>query len=288
MIAPGDTIKLEVIDSAGGEIKPTTTVADLPHLNYERFAPLTGPVSVDGAEPGDALKITILELIPSGWGWSAVTTRYGILADQFPDAHLKIWSYDRTCSTPVMYNNVARVPLKPFPGIIGLSPGSEETQPSLPPYRTGGNLDVRDLSVGTVLYLPVEAQGGLLSVGDTHAAQGQGELAGTALESPMSIVLKVDLVKDAQLRGPQFTTPGPVARHLDAAGYHVTCGVSPDLMEGARLAVMQMIDLLGREHGMSSMDAYLLCSVCADLSISELVNKPVHVVSLYFPRIVLE
>lgn len=98
----------------------------------------------------------------------------------------------------------------------------------------------------------------------------------------MSLALKIDLVKDARLRGPQFTTPGPVVRHLGQAGYHVTCGVSPDLMEASRMAAMQMIDLLCRRHNLSAMDAYLLCNVCADLVINELVNKPVHVVSLYF------
>jgi len=287
-IVPGDTIEFDVVDSAGGEITPATTVGELDELDKSKFAPLTGPIFIDGAEAGDAVKITILDFMPSGWGWSAITTRYGILPDQFPDPHLKIWNYDRNCAQPVMYNSVAKVPLKPFPGIIGLTPSATGIHSALPPYPTGGNLDVRDLSAGTVLYLPVEVSGGLLSVGDTHAAQGHGELAGTALESPMSVALKVDLVKDARLRGPQFTTPGPTARHLDAAGYHVTCGVSPDLMEAARKAAMQMIDLLGRLHHLSPIDAYLLCSVCGDLAINELVNTPVHVVSLYFPRLTLE
>ena len=287
-IAPGDTVELDVVDSAGGEITPATKVEDLAKLDRGVFAPLTGPVAVEGAEPDDALKITILGLTPSGWGWSAVTPRYGILPEQFPDSHLKIWHYDRSGARPAMYNDLVRVPLKPFPGIIGLAPGVKGTHPSLPPYPTGGNLDVRDLAAGTVFYLPVETPGGLLSIGDTHAAQGHGEVAGTALESPMSIALKIELEKGAKLRGPQFTTSGPVARHLDASGYHVTCGVSADLMEGARKAVMQMIDLLGRLHHLDAMDAYLLCSVCADLVINELVNKPVHVVSLYFPRIVFD
>jgi len=287
-VAPGDSIEFEVIDSAGGEISPLTTVTDLPQVDQSKFAPLTGPVAVDGAEPGDAIKITILGFTPSGWGWSAVTTRFGILPDQFPDPHLKIWRYDRACLQPAMYSDVAKVPLRPFPGIIGMAPGTRGTHPALPPYRTGGNLDCRDLSAGTELYLPVETHGGLLSLGDTHAAQGHGELAGTALESPMSAALKIELVKDARLRGPHFTTPGPLARHLDNRGYHVTCGVSSDLMDAARMAVMQMIDLLGRLHGLVPMDAYLLCSVCADLVINELVNKPIHVVSLYFPRLVVE
>lgn len=287
-VAPGDTIEFDVIDSSGGAITPTTTVEDLLRVFGTSGVPLTGPIAVDGARPGDALKLSILGFSPSGWGWSAITTNYGILTDQFLEPHLKIWNYDPTCREPAMLSDIARVPLKPFPGTIGLAPARYGTHPSLPPYRTGGNLDVRDLSIGSVLYLPVEVEGGLLSIGDTHAAQGHGELAGTALESPMRVALKVELVKDANLAGPHFITSAPVARHLDSKGYLVTCGVSRSLMEGARMATMQMIDLLGKTYRVSAIDAYLLSSVCGDLVISELVNRPVHVVSLYFPRLVFE
>jgi acetamidase/formamidase len=288
VVAPGETVELDVIDSSGGAITPATRVENLLAAFGTGGVPLTGPIAVDGACVGDALKITILDFSPSGWGWSAITTYYGILTDQFLDPHLKIWNYDPSCRKPAMLSDVARVPLKPFPGTIGLAPGRDGVHPSLPPYRTGGNLDVRDLSAGSVLYLPVEVGGGLLSVGDTHAAQGQGELAGTAIESPMKVALKVELVKEANLAGPYFVTNGPTARHLDAKGYLVTCGVSRSLIEGARSATMQMIDLLGKAYGTTPVDAYLLSSVCGDLVISEMVNRPVHVVSLYFPRVVFE
>ena len=288
IVAPGDTVEVEVVDSAGGEINPDTTAGELSNLDRSKFVPLTGPLTVEGAQPGDALEITFLDFVTSGWGWSAVTTRYGILADQFPEPLLKIWQYDRAWSHPAMFSDIAKVPLKPFPGTIGLARAEQGIHPSLPPYHTGGNLDVRDLSIGTALLLPVEVPGGLLSIGDTHAAQGQGELAGTALESPMSVVLKIELVRNARLHGPQFTTPGPVVRHLDELGYHVTCGLGSDLMEAARMAASQMIELLVRTHHVAPIDAYLLCSVCGDLVISELVNRPTHVVSLYFPRLVFE
>ena len=149
-------------------------------------------------------------------------------------------------------------------------------------------MDVRDLAAGTVLYLPVEVKGGLFSVGDTHAAQGDGEVCGTAIESPMSVTLTFDLVKHANLQSPRFTTPGPVTRHLDGKGYEVTTGVGPDLMIGAREAVSRMIDLLTVQHGLSAVDAYMLCSVCGDLRISEIVDQPNWMTSFYFPRIVLE
>jgi acetamidase/formamidase len=158
----------------------------------------------------------------------------------------------------------------------------------LPPTRRGGNMDIRDLGEGAELYLPVEVAGALFSVGDTHAAQGDGEVCGTAIESPIALVAKLDLVKQANLEFPRFTTAGPVARHLDARGYEVTTGIGPDLIDGARAAVRGMIDLLGRRYNMSAIDAYLLCSVCADLRISEIVDRPNWVVSLYFPRVVME
>src|SRR5918995_1672241 len=131
----------------------------------------------------------------------------------------------------------------------------------IPPRNVGGNMDVRDIAEGTELWLPVEVAGALFSVGDTHAAQGDGEVCGTAIESPIDVTLKFELVKDASLRFPRFTTRGPVTRHIDAEGYEVTTGVGPDLMEGARAAVCAMIDLLTARYGMSAVDAYMLCSV---------------------------
>jgi acetamidase/formamidase len=158
----------------------------------------------------------------------------------------------------------------------------------IPPRRVGGNMDVRDLSQGTELYLPVEVAGALFSVGDTHAAQGDGEVCGTAIESPMRVALQFDLIGELPLSYPRFRTPGPVARHLDEKGYDVTTGIGPDLMQAARAAVRSMIDLLSRRHGMPAIDAYLLCSVCGDLRISEIVDLPNWTVSFYFPRVVLD
>jgi acetamidase/formamidase len=287
-VAPGDVIEVDVIDSGGGAIGPETVSGDLDTLDRGKLVPLTGPIVVDGALPGDAVKISILAFEPTGWGWSAVTSRYGILNDQFPGPFLKQWRYDPSCAVPAMFSSTARVPLKPFPGIIGLAPAAAGLHPSLPPYRTGGNLDVRDLSIGTQLVLPVEVPGALLSLGDTHAAQGQGELAGSALESSMRVRLGVELLKDTKTPGPWFSTPGPVARHLDGKGFYVTCGISAALIEAARAAASHMIDLLARQHALDPIDAYLLCSVCGDLVISEMVNTPVHVVSLYFPKIIFE
>jgi amidase len=149
-------------------------------------------------------------------------------------------------------------------------------------------MDIRDMSQGTELLLPVEVTGALLSLGDTHAAQGDGEVCGTAIESPIKVVIKVDLVKGINIPSPRFKTAGPVSRHLDSKGYHVTTGVGPDLMTSARESVSRMIDLLMAEKGISAMDAYMLCSVAGDLRISEIVDMPNWIVSFYFPRCIHE
>ena len=135
---------------------------------------------------------------------------------------------------------------------------------------------------------PVEVQGAIFSVGDTHAVQGDGEVCGTAIESPIDVALKFELIKGAHLKSPRFTTPGPVSNHFDTKGYEVTTGIGPDLMTGARAAVSEMIELLSKRFGYAPIDAYMLCSVCADLRISSIVDMPNWVVSLYFPRVVLE
>jgi acetamidase/formamidase len=142
--------------------------------------------------------------------------------------------------------------------------------------------------LGTELFLPVEVAGALFSVGDTHAAQGDGEVGGTAIESPMRVDIQFDLLKQMPLAFPRFKTQGPVTRHLDAKGYEVTTGIGPDLMEGARAALRSMVELLTRQHGMPAVDAYLLCSVCGDLRISEIVDMPNWTVSFYFPRVVFD
>jgi acetamidase/formamidase len=287
-VAPGDTVEFEVVEASGGQLSRDSTVADVGALDFARVNPVTGPVYVDGAEPGDALKVTIGSFTPSGWGWTALIPGFGLLADQFPDPALHLWSYDAAGLTPAAYGPGGRVPLKPFCGTIGLAPAEPGTHSIVPPRRVGGNLDIRDLAAGTELYLPVAVAGALFSVGDTHATQGDGEVCGTAIESPMRLALTFDLVKGADLPFPRFETPGPVARHFDAKGYLVTTGIGPDLMEGARAAVMRMIDEISAAHGMSAAEAYMLCSVCADLRISEVVDQPNWVVSFYFPKVVFD
>ena len=287
-IAPGETVEFNPVDSSGGQLTIKSTVADIPDLDFGKVNPVAGPVYVEGAEPGDAIKVTLLHFAPSGWGWTANIPGFGLLADQFKGPALHIWKYDAQTLEPAMYGPGGQVPLKPFCGTIGLAPAEAGLHSIVPPRRMGGNMDIRDMSSGTELYLPVEVAGGLFSVGDTHATQGDGEVCGTAIESPCSLAAKFELIKNANLAFPRFTTPGPVSRHLDLKGYEVTTGIGPDLMAGAKAAVSGMIDLLSARYKMNPVDAYMLCSVCGDLRISEIVDMPNWVVSFYFPRVVFE
>jgi acetamidase/formamidase len=287
-IAPGESLEFVVADASGGQLTEKSIVADVPRLDFGKINPVTGPVFIDGAEPGDILKVTLLSFAPSGWGWTANIPGFGLLADEFKEPALNIWRYDAASLAPALFGTRAKVPLKPFAGTIGVAPAEPGLHSIVPPRRVGGNMDVRDIAQGTELFLPVEVAGALFSVGDTHAAQGDGEVCGTAIESPMRVALQFDLLKQSPLAFPRFKTPGPVTRHLDAKGYEVTTGIGPDLMQAARAALRSMIDLLSRQHSLSAIDAYLLCSVCADLRISEIVDMPNWTVSLYFPRIVFE
>jgi acetamidase/formamidase len=287
-IAPGESLEFAVSEASGGQLCETSTVADVTRLDFAKINPVAGPVFIDGAESGDVLKVTLLSFVPSGWGWTANIPGFGLLADEFKEPALHLWHYDSKTLAPALFGRWGKVPLKPFTGTIGVAPAEPGLHSIVPPRRVGGNMDIRDIALGTELFLPVEVAGALFSVGDTHAAQGDGEVCGTAIESPMRVTLQFDLLKQEPLAYPRFRTAGPVTRHLDGKGYEVTTGIGPDLMQAARASVRSMIDLLSRRHGMPAIDAYLLCSVCGDLRISEIVDLPNWTVSFYLPRIVFE
>jgi formamidase len=287
-VDPGETVEVETIDSSGGQLNASSTLADLGKLSFDAVNPVTGPIHIKGAELGDTVAVTFLDFKPSGWGWTANIPGFGLLTDQFPDVALHIWNYDTNTMTPALFGPGGKVPLKPFVGTIGLALAEPGLHSVVPPRRVGGNLDIRDNCVGTTLYLPVEVAGGMLSLGDTHAAQGDGEICGTAIESPMEVAIKVDLLKGENLPYPRFETNGPVTRHFDTSGYKATTGIGEDLMQAARDAVAGMVDWISATTGMSALDSYMLCSVCGDLRISEIVDIPNWTVSFYFPKTVLD
>ena len=148
MAKPGETIEFHPVDSSGGQLNPKSTVADIATLDFAKVNPVAGPVHIDGAEPGDAIKVTLLDFTPSGWGWTANIPGFGLLADHFKDPALHIWSYDKVALTPAAYGPGGKVPLKPFCGTIGLAPAEPGPHSIVPPRRVGGNMDIRDLAAG--------------------------------------------------------------------------------------------------------------------------------------------
>jgi acetamidase/formamidase len=150
-VAPGSTIEFQCLDSSGGQLQVDSTVADIAKLDFAGINPVTGPIFVEGAEPGDALKVTIEMFKPSGFGWTANIPGFGLLADDFKEPALNIWKYDAASLEPALFSKNARVPLKPFAGTIGNAPAEMGLHSVVPPRRVGGNLDIRDLAAGTTL-----------------------------------------------------------------------------------------------------------------------------------------
>ena len=250
--------------------------------------PLGGPVFVEGAEPGDALQVTVLSLTVGDWGWTANLPGFGLLNDEFPEPALKLWSLESGTLAPAEFAPGIHVPLKPFLGEMGCAPAAEGRHDAVPPRPVGRQPRRARRGVGRCSCCRSRCAGALFSCGDGHAAQGDGEVCGTAIEAPMHAALRFDLIKDAGLRLPRLRVPERPTRHLDTQGYEVTMGLGPDLMEAAKTAVREMIDLLAATRGLPRVAAYLLCSVCADLRISEIVDRPDWIVSLYLPRVIFD
>jgi acetamidase/formamidase len=281
-IASGDTVELEVTDASGGQLTRDSAVDDVAALDFSRVNPVTGPVFVEGAAPGDVLEVEIRSLRPRDWGWTAIIPGFGLLADEFPDPWLRISEVDPD-GRRVRFLDDVTLPYEPFPGTIGVAPAEPGSHPMVPPSRWGGNLDIKHLRVGTRLLLPVGVEGALFSVGDTHAAMGDGEVCGTAVEAPMDIAVRLSVRTDISIAAPQYVVaPGELAR-TEAGGFHVCTGVAPDLMEATREATRAAILHVVERRGGTTSEAYAIVSVACDLRIHEVVDAPNWVVGCFIP-----
>ena len=283
-VISGETIEIDTVDSSGSQLSLSSSIEDVRNLDFSKVNPVTGPIFIEDACEGDVIEIEFIDFVTSGWGWTAIIPGFGLLADEFKTPDLNLWKYENNNPIESVYSTYGKIPLKPFVGTIGLALKESGNHSVVPPRDCGGNLDIKELSKGSKVRLPVQVSGGLLSLGDTHAAQGDGEVCGTAIESPMKVIVKVNLIKNFKIQSPQFETFGPVSNHIDKDGYFVTTGIGPDLIEGARNSIRHMIDLLVQKQNIPDSKAYMFCSVCADLRISEVVDAPNWVVSCYFPK----
>lgn len=283
VIDAGDTVVFETRDAADG-FYDRGSGHDQVLQRVPRGHPLTGPVKVRDAQPGDVLVVEILDVAPRGdFAWSNIRPGRGLLPQaEFDRPYLQVWDLSDGRHARGM-RDIA-VPLAPFPGVMGTGlpePGGHLTAP---PRRNGGNMDIRQLTAGSTLYLPVLVEGALFSIGDAHGAQGDGEVCITAVEMNARMTLRFGLLSGRHLPEPQFRMPRRAARACELGPQYVTTGHGPDLHECARQAVRHMIDHLVRERGLTREEAYILCSVAVDLRVSEIVDAPNWIISAFLPE----
>src|SRR6202167_2164086 len=257
VIAPGDTVHLECQDASGAQVRPGMTVAEYLKIDRDRIHALTGPILVEGAEPGDVLEIKVLEVAHKGWGWSSVIGGLGFLKERFAAPFLFHWKLEGELSRSLA---PAVVPLRPFCGVMGVAPAEPGEFRTRPPGVFGGNMDVRELSSGATLYLPVLNTGALFSAGDAHAAQGDGEVCINGIECPADVTLRVQLHKRRALSAP-LVESGPSGPHEPGAEAWIVVESSDDAVQAARAATLRMIELLIGSWSFAPTHAYLLCSV---------------------------
>lgn len=280
-IAPGDTVHMECVDSSGAQVRPGMTVAEFLEIDRGRIHALTGPIFLQGAEPGDVLQVDVLEVAHKGWGWSSVIGGLGFLKERFTEPYLFHWDLEGTVSRSLA---PAGVPLRPFCGVMGVAPSGDGEFRTRPPGIFGGNMDVRELCSGATLYLPVLNEGALFSAGDAHAAQGDGEVCINGIECPADVTLRFQLHKEKRLAGPLIETSRSQVREADE---WIVVESATDAMAAARAATSRMIDFLTERWGFSEVHAYLLCSVAMHLRLSQVVNEPMYTISAALPKTVL-
>ena len=333
-VAEGEEVVLETRDAVDGQIGPDTTVADLANLDAGRIHPLTGPVFVKGAEPGDMIEVEFLDIEPQPFAFSSIVPGLGFLRDVMTTPFVVHWKISDGWATAPEIPGV-RIPGAPFMGISGTAPSAQKLKewtereqraldaggfvmpPSpdgavpggrcgleglrtLPPRENGGNFDVKQLTKGSRLLLPVFTKGALFSTGDGHFAQGDGEVCVTAVEMGATVAVRFkvhkDLAKKRTFAGPVFSHKGYFAdpkfavpeNFLGVMGMPINAKgeiESENLTLAARNAILNMIALL-QERGYSREQAYVICSVAVDLRISNVVDVPNYVVSALLPEII--
>jgi len=246
-------------------------------MNADLIHPITGPVYVEGAEPGDVITVNLLEIEIGDWGWLAIFPGFGNLDQEFTEPYLRNFKLDDKNRT-INFKDHINIELKPFPGVMGVAPPTDEMLSTIPPRANGGNMDNPFLVEGTLVHFPVFVDGALFSIGDCHAAQGLGEVCGTAIEAPMRIVYRITLEKGGR------SIPEPEYENND---YYAVSAYGTTLIEASQKATKYMVDYLEKEFYLSREEAYLLCSIAGDLQIAEVVDLPHYLVSMHISKKVL-
>ncbi|MGC8607379.1 MAG: acetamidase/formamidase family protein [Vulcanisaeta sp.] len=282
-VRDGDEVTVIIPDSSTMQIRPGMTAEDLAKLDSSKFDAAVGPIYVEGAEPGDALAVDILDIDVGDWGWSAILGFIGLLKGRFRDLLIHWRISNGYAETAGDFLKGIKIPVKPFLGVIGVAPREGEFE-MIPPQYFGGNMDNKLHGVGARVYLPVNVRGALLSLADPHASQGDGEVTGTAIETSATVRIRVNVIKGLGIRRP-FT----VASIKDEpTNVIATMGISSDLYQAARDALEDMLTILSKLYGLTPEEGYVLSSVIGNLRISEIVDEPNYVVTLTIPRSIIE
>jgi acetamidase/formamidase len=273
-VPSGAVIEAETEEASDKQLKLDSSVEDLTKISFDPIHPLTGPVYVEGAQPGDVLAVTLHKVEIGDWGWVGVFPGFGLLADEFKEPYYRAFKLGKDTKA-IRFSDKITIPLKPFPGVMGVAPDTDEMLSTIPPRANGGNMDDPHLVEGTTVYFPVFVEGALFSIGDCHAVQGAGEVCGTAIEAPMRIIYEVNVIKGKKyLREPQYETDT----------YYAVTAFATTLDEAAKKAMHYMVDYLEAEHGLDRTEAYVLCSLAADLKIAEVVDAPHMLVSVHISK----
>ncbi len=276
-VESGAVIEAYTEDASDEQIGPDSELSALDSLSFDPIHPLTGPVYVEGAQPGDVLKVTLHEIELGDWGWNAILPGFGFLSDTISVKYLKIYELGKGRQS-VTFKEGMELRLNPFPGVMGVAPATDSLLSTIPPRANGGNMDDPNMTKGTILYFPVFVEGGLFSLGDGHAVQGLGEVCGTAIEAPLRVVYEIELIKDRKIQEPQYETDE----------YYATTGFATTIDEAAKKATLYMVDYLTTTYGLTVEEAYALCSLAGDLQIAEVVDLPHMLVTMHMSKEVLE
>ena len=273
-VPSGSVLAIETEEASDGQLSYESTAADVPSVAFDPIHPLTGPVYVEGAAPGDVLKVTLHSIELGDWGWSGVFPGFGYLADEFTEPYLKTFRFEDG-DTHVEFADGIRLPLEPFPGVVGVAPDTDEMLSTIPPRANGGNMDDRELTAGATVYLPIFVEGALFSIGDAHALQGDGEVCGTALEAPTRIVLELEVLKDHRpIEEPQY----------ERDEFYAVTAFGETLDIAAKKATGYMVDYLAAERNLDRTEAYVLASLAGRLKIAEVVDVPHVLVTMKIPK----
>ena len=273
----GAVIEVFTEETTDQQLNLHSTVDDLANIKPDPIHPLTGPVYVKDAEVGDILAVTLHEIEVGGWGFAAIMPNFGQLAGEINGPYLRTFDLSKD-KKEIHFSDKIKIPLRPFPGVMGVAPNTDERLSTIPPRANGGNMDDPNITVGSTVYFPVFVKGALFSIGDTHAAQGAGEVSGTAIEAPMRIVYEVNVIKDGrQIQEPQYETDES----------YVVTAFATTLDEAAKKATRFMIAYLMEAHNLSQNDAYMLCSLAGELKIAEVVDVPHMLVTMHMSKKVL-